>query len=238
MFHLSDLSESERRIVDAMTFHMETMKNELFAKIAEKDLVIETLNCEVVSLKATVSRLEEQIDEGEAYQRRETLLFSGRSLPLFSSNENTTEVLSRVLLDKLKYKLPKDSVSISHRLGPIPTRGEDRRSIIAKLCRRDLKTDILKAAKTVKPENLYINESLTPVRRTIHYVLRKARKKYPEKITGISTLDGKVIVYVKPNRANRNSRDIKFIINSRAKLDKFCNDILSTPLTTLFDGDW
>ena len=166
MFHLSDLSESERRIVDAMTFHMETMKNELFAKIAEKDLVIETLNCEVVSLKATVSRLEEQIDEGEAYQRRETLLFSGRSLPLFSSNENATEVLSRVLLDKLKYKLPKDSVSISHRLGPIPTRGEDRRSIIAKLCRYPLETDILKAAKAVKPDNLRFHKRVVNLSKT------------------------------------------------------------------------
>ena len=97
----------------------------------------------------------------------------------------------------------------------------------------------MKAARTVKPDRLYINESLTPLRRTIHYVLRKARKKFPAKISGVITADGKVIVYVKPARPNlRNTRDTKFSLNTREKLEKFCNEILSTPLATLFDGEW
>ena len=231
---MSDLSDSERRIVDAITFRMD----ELLLKMEEKDKVIDKLNNDVFVLKATVSRLEDKIDQNDAFDRRETLVFSGKSLPIFSNNENVTQVLNKVLKDKLKLPLPENSIATSHRVGKIPVRGEDRRAIVARFCNRDMKIDIMKAAKTVKPENLFINESLTPVRQTIHYVLRKAKKKFPEKISGISTFDGKIMVYVKPLRPSRNSRDIKFIINSRSKLETFCNDALATSLTSLFDGEW
>ena len=89
----------------------------------------------------------------------------------------------------MNYSYPVDEVSVSHRLGSPPKTGQDKRAIIAKFCRRDIKMDILKSTKNVKPANLFINESLTPICRTIHFILRKARKKYPNIISGISTYD-------------------------------------------------
>ena len=234
-----DLSESERRIVDAISFRIDSVKDEFLAQITVRDRQIEKLTDEVYMLKTNMFRLEEKIDINEAHDRRDTLLFSGSSLPPVSDGENTSLVLITLVQEKLNVVVPNDSILVSHRVGPKPTSGADRRTIIAKLSHHDLKEDLLKAARTVKPDRLYINESLTPLRRTIHYVLRKARKKFPAKISGVITADGKVIVYVKPARPNlRNTRDTKFSLNTREKLEKFCNEILSTPLATLFDGEW
>ena len=98
----------------------------------------------------------------------------------------------------------------------------------------------MKAAKTAKPQDLFINESLTPTRRTIHYVLRMPRKKFPDKITGINTLDGNISVYVSPPGPSRRNagRDIRFSINTKDKLEKFCADELGVNIITLFDGNW
>ena len=233
-----DLSPSEQRLVEAITFRMNTMKEDLLRKIEAKDEIIAKQGEEITVLKAAISRLEDKMDEEDSYVRRDTLLFSGKSLPVFSPRENTGEILRNLLRTKVDYSLPEESISVAHRLGPAPTRGEDRRTIIAKLCRRELKTDIRAAMKRTKPENLYVNESLTPVRRTIHYVLRKAREQFKEKISGISTYDGNICVYVKPNRSSRNSRDVKFIINTRQKLEQFCRENLATPLSTLYKGNW
>ena len=122
---MSDLSNSERRIVDAKTYRMDN----LLLKMKEKDKVIDKSNNDVFILKATVSRLEDNIDQNDAFNKRETLVFSGKSLPTCSNSENMTQVLRKVLKDKLKFPLPKSLTS--HRVGKIPVRGEDRRAIIA-----------------------------------------------------------------------------------------------------------
>ena len=237
---IGELSDSERRIVDAISFRMSSLREDLMMKLNEKDHVIQKLNDEVFTLKAIVSRLENKIDDNDSYERRDTLLFSGNDMPMYSNNEDTSQIISTLLKNKLKLSLPADSISVSHRLGSPPKRGEDRRKVIAKFCRRDTKVDILKAAKTVKPQNLFINESLTPTRSTVHFVLRKARKKFPSKISGISTLDGNIVVYIPPKgpALRNNVRDARVSINTKAKLEKFCNDELSVSITSLFDGDW
>ena len=89
--NMEDLNESERRIVDSIRFDMNQMKEELLSKLAEKDRIIEKLNGDVSSLKATVSRLEDKIDENDAYERRDTLIFCGKSLPAVSPTEKSEE---------------------------------------------------------------------------------------------------------------------------------------------------
>ena len=160
----SQLTASERRIVDALSFKMDALEEKLLNKIAEKDIIIDKLNYDIVNLRATVSRLGEKIDNNDSYERRDTLLFSGKKLPKFDKNENCATILNKMLRDEMNYSLPNDSISVCHRLGPVPKRGEDRRTMIVKFCRRDTKMDVLKAAKTAKPQD----ESLTPSRRTIH----------------------------------------------------------------------
>ena len=53
--------------------------------------------------------------------------------------------------------------------------GEDKRNIMFKPCNRDVKQNILKSCKVVKPKKFYINESLTPLRNTVLYVMRNIR---------------------------------------------------------------
>ena len=49
----------------------------------------------------------------------------------------------------------------------------DRRAIIVRFCQKDTKNFVYYAARKLKFNLLYVNESLTPVRRKIIAVLRK-----------------------------------------------------------------
>ena len=57
-----------------------------------------------------------------------------------------------------------------------------------------MKVDILNAARQVKPENFFVNECLTPTQKAIGYVLRKAKKEFPNIVSGSTTFDGKHFV--------------------------------------------
>ena len=53
-----DLSESERRIVDAISFRIDSVKDEFLAQITVRDRQIEKLTDEVYMLKTNMFRLE------------------------------------------------------------------------------------------------------------------------------------------------------------------------------------
>lgn len=98
-----------------------------------------------------------------------------------------------------------------------------------KLCRRDLKTDILSACRQIRPK-FYINESLTPARNTIMYALRKARKKFPAKISFCRSYDGNISAFLPTNLSDGPYRFRKVTINSRIKLEEFLSSELSSSL--------
>ena len=212
---------------------MTNLKEELMKTCNESDLKVNALKKEVNSLKIQVSKLEEKIEETEAYSRRDTLVLSGKKIPSFQQNENCSELVGKLLVDNLHLVSSPNEISVAHRLGPKPnSQRPDKRDIIVKFCRRDAKMNIISAARRVKPVDFFVNESLTPQRQTITFVLRKAKREFPEKISGYSTLDGSVSVWVKPPNPNdplaRNSR---MVINNFQKLQDFCERILETPLT-------
>ena len=126
-----------------------------------KDEEIAKLSSEVTSLKVQVVKLEEKIDENDQYERRDTLIFTGQDLPPVSTDENCVEVVKKIAQEKLQYILAPTDISVAHRMGPKPTsQRPDKRKIIVKFCRRNTKVDLLTAARRVKPENIFINESL------------------------------------------------------------------------------
>ena len=103
----------------------------------------------------------------------------------------------------------------------------DSRNIIVKLCRRDLKGDILNACRQIKPKDIYINESLTPTRSKIMYILRTAKKKGQARIAGCSSFGGRVFAWVKPAMGEqRDQRTRRVPVNTRTELEAFCRDIL------------
>ena len=148
------------------------------------------------TLNDRVGHLEEQIDDENAYSRRESLIFSGPAvISEILDNENCTPAVVKLLKSNLNIQINPNDISVSHRLGTKSNQqGPDKRSIIAKFCRRDLKRDILAAARRVKPSNFFVNESLTNVRQKINKALRAAKSKHPNVISGITTIEGRVCV--------------------------------------------
>ena len=212
---------------------LDDLKKSFLDFVQEYDEKLEGLRSEVSTLEKKVSTLEEKIDENEAYERRDTLILSGKSIPHGSPNENSLEVVRKVLNDHLQYVLSPTDVSTAHRLGKKPVSQRlDNRSIIIKFCRRDVKLDLLSAARRVKPQELFLNESLTPQRQNIAYALRKAKREFPNVVSGVSTLDGRVFAWIKaPNPDAPGARDSKMPINTYGKLQIFCDRSLNKPMS-------
>ena len=150
---------------------------------------------------------------------------------MYATGENCSAIVSGILKDKLNVNISLNDISVSHRLGRASgSQRPDRRSLIVKFCRRDMKTDVLRACKTVKPQGIFANESLTATRRSIHEVLRKAKKDCP-KISGTTTIDGSVYAWIKPPIPGAaGARDTRVMINTMLKLRSFFEDTLERPL--------
>ena len=143
--------------------------------------------------------------------------------------------------DKLNYALDPNDISVLHRLREKRNRNPnepDRRDIYVKFCRRSTKIDLLEASRKSKVPNLYVNEALTPLRQKIAYVLRAAKRKCPNIVSGSSTQDGKNIVWVyPPNRNAPGARTIKHAVHTYSRIDRFCRQTLDVPLTD-FVSNW
>ena len=210
----------------------EDMKAEFHNSSRIKDEAIEKLQEDNKALHARVEKLEEQLDDQSAYERRDTLIISGKSIPTATPNENVSEIVCKVAHDVLHHEISASDISVAHRIGPKPlSQRPDNRKIIVKLCRRDVKSTILGAARRMKSPDLFVNESLTPQRQTISFALRRAKKRFPSKISGTTTTDGRVFVYVKPMAPETSSaRDTRLQINTFTQLENFCQRTFGLPM--------
>ena len=232
VYQLTDEGEA---IVSRLTSKIDEVYRKFEAIISEKDRKIEHLETELVTMKRNLTKLEEKIDDSEAYERRDMIVLSGE-LPLFKTGENCTNIVQQLVKDKLNLVIDSKDISVAHRLGKKPdSQRPDRRSIIAKLCRRDLKHELLSTTKSRRPANFYINESLTPKRDTILYALRRAKKNFPSVISGCNSVEGKVFVYVKPPNADPSARNSRMSINTYEGLSDFCSKVLNKPVSCLID---
>ena len=215
-----------------LTQMFDDLRAEFLKVYEEQDQKILDLSTEVTDLKKKISKLEEKVDDQDAYERRDTLIFSGSSLPAVNPGENCTEIVKNLVQNEFQLIIATTDVSVSHRLGKKPTNQRpDKRNIIVKFCRRDTKRDILAASRRVKSQNLYANESLVPERQSIAYALRRARRELPNLISGSTTSEGKVFAFVKSRNANE--RDIRVQVNTIEKFDDFCKKYLSQPASNL-----
>lgn len=219
-----DLSSEGQAIYQLINKRFTPLCDSLSKKLSVKDARIDKLEQEVSYLRKYILSLEEKIDDSEAYERRDTVILSGSSVPVASDSENCSDLICDLVRDKVRVNLKSSDISVAHRLGRKPTtQAQDRRSLIVKFCRRDLKYDLLKAARTVKPDNFYINESLTPTRNTAMFGLRQAKKKFPHIIAGYGSMDGKVYCFVKPpNPTSPMARNMKTFVNTRKRFDELC----------------
>ena len=209
------------------------MKEEFVNMGKAKDEEILSLRNEVKSLRKDFFKLEEKIEENEAYERRDTLIFSGKKLPVVQNGENCSQVVCKLLADNASMVVSSTDMSVAHRLGPKPNnQTPDTRPIIVKFCRRETKVNILSSVRRAKPANLFANESLTPTRQKIAMALRKAKRVCPSIVSGSTTIDGSIYVWTKPANPNAHgARDTKMKINTFARLEDFCTGVLHKPIT-------
>ena len=210
----------------------EAHKRDMAAACQGKDNKIDELEALVVAQRKVITNLEEKLEDQCQYSRRESLVFSGQNVPAHQLNEDCIEIACNLVSSKIDQDLhltPKD-ISIAHRLGKKPTSGTDRRSIVVRFCRRKMKYDVLDKAKRTKPQGMFVSESLTPNKQKIVSVIRNAKFKHPDVISGYSTSDGTIFMWVKPPNPNApGAKNSRMTIDSMEKMDKFCMDNFQQP---------
>lgn len=232
------LTEEGQKIMAFFEKKMKDFMDKTNEEINKKDKRIEVLEQEMVNMKKKIMLLEERIEDSEAYERRDTIIVSGNEIPAAVDGENSANIVRETIKDKIGVVIKPTDISIAHRIGKKPNNQvADKRNIIVKLCRRELKHDLLGACRRVRPPNLYINESLTPTRNTIMYGLRQAKKKFPDKIAGAGSSEGKVYVWLKPPVSSAPlARNTKMWVNTRTRFDDLCKNILKCETSNLISN--
>lgn len=219
---------------------LQSVRDELNTALTSKDTTILELqgklhqaNSTVTCLQEKVSMIQQAADEQDAYTRRESLVFSGDSLPLFAENENCSTIVRNLIREKLKIDV-EPLISTAHRVGKPPThRNKDRRDIIARFCQRDLKHRVHETARKAKVSGLYVNESLTKTRSSILYVLRQIKKMKNSPVRGMYTHNGRIFLFTRPAvNSPPESPSVRTEINTMQKLESFCENFIRKPLST------
>ena len=212
---LSSLSNDSKILYKAIeksiTTHVKNITDHYDAQIAIKDEQISNLAKKVDSLETTnsqlldrVKRLEFDLDETAQYERRDTLILSGSMIPAEQTGEDPSQMVVDIIKDHLKVPFNIKDINVAHRLGRMRKESSFSRPIIVKLLSRSKKSQIVHARISQSKSNessnagntpvLHINESLTPVRRTLFYKARQLRKKHPDLFKQLYTKDGKIMI--------------------------------------------
>ena len=230
---LESMSEDGRKIITFMENRFDSLERRFTEMLSAKNKEISALQDKVNSLTTEVDKLRSLMDDSDAYERKDTIIISGNALPVFVQGENCSLIARNLMAEKLRTVIGENDVNTAHRLGEVPTNlQQDRRSIIMKLCRRDMKQSIIQASSKMRCPGLFVNESLTPTRRTIFKTLRDIKRNHPALVKGCSTFEGKVYAYTKASGTSPTSgRDVRHLVNTQEQLRKFCVDHVKKPLS-------
>lgn len=231
----ADLSEDSRTMMKLFV----SFFNEFHA---EKNVKIQELNDEVKSLRERVQNLEHKIDDQSQNSILDHVVISPKDnggLPVFTKDENPKQIVRKLFKDHLSLELTDNDISSAHRIGKVKVDprtkkpAEDRRRILVRLGRNDLIPNIFSHCKESNPP-FFVNESLTPTRGKICYILRKLKKKFSCKITKVHTFKGVPRVFLKSNRpSTRTAKDTFIEIPTILKLESFVTDHLEKTLLEL-----
>ena len=195
------------RLSDKLSDKLADLQKEL----TEKDKQIGLMKNDILSLTSRVDDLELHLDNVDQYERRDTVILTGAALPPETTQENTTNVVTQTVREHLKINLKESDISVSHRLGP--KKQHHNRPIIVKLVNRSHKQDLIGACIQLRPQ-MYVNESLTPKRRSLLNSILAIRKAHKEKFQQCYTQDGRITIKL------RNST-VKHVISEKKQLMTF-----------------
>ena len=75
--------------------------------------------------------MKENIDEGHASERRDTILLSGNFIPVFSQGEKTANNAIQIFMDELRMEVSEKDINVAHRVGKKPANQQkDKQNII------------------------------------------------------------------------------------------------------------
>ena len=206
------------------------LEQKFMTMLQAKNDEIASLNEMVTSLKSKVSKLESSIDDADAYERRDTVIIAGSSIPNETAGEICTNLVTSIVKEKLKLQISPSDISTAHRLGrknnnQVP----DCRNFIVKFCRRDVKKQVIVASRKLRNAGIYVNESLTPLRRSIFNTVRSMKRAHPDLVKGCSSYEGRVYVYTSPANPSQ-TRDRRHLLSSNEDLKEFCREYIKQPL--------
>ena len=135
-----------------MDKYFDRFKKKLLEMVELQDNRITALAKQNKNLIDRLDKLEEKLDAEDAYERKDSLIFSGTKIPIYDKNEDVLALLTDALKTHLNYIIAPNEISVLHRLQERKNRNgqPDHRSIYVKFCRRSVCKDILEAARGAK----------------------------------------------------------------------------------------
>ncbi len=127
----------------------------------------ELRNRSVIQEEKIVS-LDQRVDDMEQRTKNDEIIISGSSVN--ADSNNLIRDMSNLICDELKIS-PEIVKSLSFR-----KIGKGNHSVLANVPVSSVRSAFFIAARTLKPRNLYINESLIPSRDKLLYDLRKLKR--------------------------------------------------------------
>ena len=215
------LSEEGKMILDRITDKLNIAVTQILSKFDEHLHKIVVLEKQVAEYKHENIELRERLDDVECEQRGSSLIISGDAVPCSVDGENVASVVSDLVKNKLNYKLPHASIVAAYRLGKkSASQAPDKRSILLKVNHSDTKNDLRRAARSVKPSSLFINENLIPRRAKILRTLRAAKRRFPGKVSACGSQNGRIYVWL--TSSSDTGKNLKVFVNCEDKLDDIC----------------
>ena len=214
----------------------EQFRNEVLTELRGRDEKIAELEQHVSTLKRDVLSLWNHIDDLENSSRRDEFVMSGDTISVPTrSSINPISTACDALKTALNISLPPGDILSTRRLGPMPnSQGTDKRSLLVRVREHQVKVDIIRACKSVRPNNLYINDNLTTNRSRILYALRQAKRRKTDILTGCGSMDGRVFAWIKS--ATPQGRGSRIFLNTWNELELFCEQTLKLKTCDLVDG--
>ena len=180
-------------MLNGLRYDMDQMKATYDVKLQEKDTVIGQLN-------ETIVKLSFALEKSQQYNNRDSFKICGIREPtgLGPNEREDTEKTVTTFFEKARIPVPKEELSITHRL---PSRDTTRsKPLLVKLKSRILRNQVMRKKKELRDNAIlkgdypdaFIVEHLTPMRAKVAYKLRN-----DDTVERVWTIDGRLKVILK-----------------------------------------
>ena len=180
-------------MLNGLRYDMDQMKATYDVKLQEKDTVIGQLNERIVKLSLA-------LEKSQQYNNRDSFKICGIREPtgLGPNEREDTEKTVTTFFEKARIPVPKEELSITHRL---PSRDTTRsKPLLVKLKSRILRNQVMRKKKELRDNAIlkgdypdaFIVEHLTPMRAKVAYKLRN-----DDTVERVWTIDGRLKVILK-----------------------------------------